>query len=85
MFLFSAYFHINCSENVDTSPYVDRLAPIAEILDTLGADREVSSAGTSIGTSKFGPEMKSLTLIMFSNLYPLSNTGFINLERALSM
>ena len=74
--------HINLPENVDTSPYDDRLALVAEILDTLGVDHEVSSTGTSIGTTKFGPEMKMLTLIMFYNLYPLSNTGFINLKRA---
>ena len=75
-------FHINRLENVNTSPYDDRLAPVAKILDTIGVDHEVFSTGTSIGTSKFGSEMKTLTLIMFSNLYPLSNTGFINLRRA---
>ena len=37
--------------------------------------------GTPIGTSKFEPKMKTLTLIMHSNLYPLSNTGFIYLGR----
>ena len=74
--------HINRLESVNTSPYDDRLAPVAKILDTLGAGHEVSSTGTSIGTTKFGPEMKMLTLIMFYNLYPLSNTGFINLKRA---
>ena len=40
------------------------------------------SKGTSIGTTKFRPELKTLTLIMFFNLYPLTNTGFINLGRA---
>ena len=44
----------------------------------LGADLELSSTGTSIGTLRFGLEMKTLTLIMYSNLYPLTNTGFIN-------
>ena len=57
---------INRLKNVDSSPYDDRLAPVAEILDTLGVDHEVSTTGTSIGTSKFGLEMKSLTLIMFT-------------------
>ena len=73
---------INRLKNIDSSPYDDRLAPVAEILDTLGVDHEVSSTGTSIGTSKFGLEIKTLTLIIFSNLYLLSNTSFINLERA---
>ena len=40
------------------------------------------SQSTSIGTTKFAPELKTLILITFSNLYPLSNTGFINLGRA---
>ena len=74
--------HINRLESVNTSPYDDKLALVVEILDTSGADHEVSSTGTSIGTAKFGPEMKTLTLIMFFNLYPLSNIGFINLRRA---
>ena len=74
--------HINRLENVDTSSYDDKLASVFEILDTLGAHYEVSSMGTFIGTSKFEPEMKTLTLIMHSNLYPLSNIGFINLGRA---
>ena len=74
--------HINHPENVDTSPYDDRLAPMTDILDTLEADHDVSSIGTSIRTAKFGPDMKTLTLIMFFNLYPLSNIGFINLGRA---
>ena len=74
--------HINHLTNVDISLYDDRLALVAKILDILGANHEVFSKGTSIGTAKFGPELKTLTLIMFSNLYPLSNTGFINLGRA---
>ena len=51
-------------------------------LQILGANHEVSTKGTSIGTAKFEPKLKTLTLIIFSNLYPLSNTGFINLGRA---
>ena len=64
------------------SPYDDRLPPVTNILQILGADHEVSAKGTSIGTVKFEPELKTLTLIMFSNLYPLTNTGFINLGSA---
>ena len=73
---------MNCPVNVDTSPYDDWLAPVVQILETLGADLKVSSTSTSFGTSRFGPEMKTLTLIMYSNLYPLTNTGFIYLGRA---
>ena len=62
---------MNHPVNVDTSPYDDRSVPVVQILETLEADLEVSSTGTSIGTSRFGPEMKTLTLIIYSNLYPL--------------
>ena len=55
---------------------------MTDILHILGVHHEVSTKGTSIGTTKFGPKLKILTLIMFSNLYPLTNTGFINLGRA---
>ena len=73
---------INHPENVDISPYDDKLAPMKDILDILRADHEVFAKGTSIGTVNFEPELKALTLIMFFNLYPLTNTGFINLGRA---
>ena len=73
---------INQPENVDISPYDDRLPPVTDILQILGANHEVSTKGTSIGTAKFEPELKTLTLIMFSNLYPLSNIEFINLGKA---
>ena len=74
---------INHPAHVDISSYDDRLAPVKEILDVLEADLEVFAKGMSIGTMKFGPELKTLTLIMFFNLYPLTNIGFINLGRAL--
>ena len=67
---------------MDISPYSDRLPLVIDILQILGVDHEVSAKGTSIGTAKFEPELKTLTLIMFSNLYPLTDTGFINLGRA---
>ena len=68
--------------NVDISPYDDRLPPVIDILQILGVDHEVSAKRTSIGTAKFELELKTFILIMFSNLYPLSNMGFINLGRA---
>ncbi|KAL0015501.1 hypothetical protein SO802_002570, partial [Lithocarpus litseifolius] len=54
--------------NVNTSHYDDKFALIVQILETIGADLEVSSIGTSIGTSRFELKMKTLTLIMYSNL-----------------
>ena len=51
--------HINRPANVDISPYDDKLAAVTEIFDILGADHEVSSKGTSIGTAKFGLELKT--------------------------
>ena len=68
--------HITRTQNVNLTP------EIQDILQVLGPDHEVSSKGTSISTAKFAPELTTLKLIMFSNLYPLSNTTFINLGRA---
>lgn len=46
--------------NVDIFPYNDRLAPLVQILETFGADLDVSSMGTSIGTSRFEEEIRLL-------------------------
>ena len=73
---------INRLGSVDLSPYDDRLGPLDPILETLGADLEISSIGTSIGTGKFSPTVKTLALIIYSIMHPLSNTGFINLSHA---
>ena len=70
--------------NVDLTPYDDRTPETQDILQVLGPDHEVSSTGTSISFAKFAPKLTTLKLIMFSNLYPLSNTTFINLGRAQS-
>ena len=67
---------------MDRFPYNDRLFAVTDILHILGDEHEVSAKGTSIETTKFKPELKTLTFIMFFNLYPLSNMGFINLGRA---
>ena len=73
--------HITRPQNVNLTPYDDRTLKIQDILQVLGPDHEVSSKGTSISTAKFAPELTTLKLIIFSNLYPLSNTTFINLRR----
>ena len=73
---------INRPANVELIPYDDRLPQVQDILQILGPNHEISSKGTSIGTAKFALELKTFTLIMFFNLYPLSNTDFINLGRA---
>nr|POF08070.1 hypothetical protein CFP56_17794 [Quercus suber] len=67
---------------VDTTPYDDRVLKAQDILQVLGTDHEVVSKGTSIGIGQFSPELTTLKLIIFSNLYPLSNIAFINLGRA---
>ena len=67
---------------MNLTPYDDRTPEIQDILQVLGPDHEVSSKGTSISTAKFAPKLTTLKLIMFSNLYLLSNTAFINLIRA---
>ena len=74
--------HITRPQNVNLTPYDDRTLEIQDVLQVLGPDHEVSSKGSSISTAKFAPELTTLKLIMFSNLYPLSNTTFINLGRA---
>ena len=74
--------HITRLVNVDITPYDDRQPQIQDILQVLRLDHEVMSKGTSIGTAKFAHELNTLKLIMFFNLYPLSITAFINLERA---
>ncbi|XP_065617776.1 putative disease resistance protein RGA3 [Quercus suber] len=65
--------------NADRSPYDDKQPAVSDILRILGEEHEVSAKSTSIETTKFKPELKTLTFIMFFNLYPLSKTGFINL------
>ena len=74
--------HITRPQNVNLIPYDDRTPEIQDILQVLGPNHEVFSKGTFISTAKFAPELTTLKLIMFSNLYPLSNTTFINLGRA---
>ena len=72
---------ITRSADVDLTLYNDKQPQIQDILQVLGPDHKVLSKGTSIGTAKFAPELNTLKLIMFFNLYPLSNTAFINLGR----
>ena len=62
----------------------DELNPDEKILwEALGANLEFSSNGKSVSVAYLSPELRLLTMIMFSKLYPLSNTGFKNLGRAL--
>ena len=65
-------------------PIYDELNPDEEILrEALGANLEFSSNGKSISVAFLSLELRLLTMIMFSNLYPLSSTGYMNLGRAL--
>ena len=74
--------HITRPIDVDLTPHDDKQPQIQDILQVLRPNHEVLSKGTSIGTAKFAPELNTLKLIMFFNLYPLLNTAFINLGRA---
>ena len=66
------------------SPVYDELNPDEEVLrETLGANLEFSSNGKSISVASVSPELRLLTMIMFSNLYPLSSTSYRNLGQAL--
>ena len=80
--LHSQYSPHHKTLNVNLTPYDDRTLEIHNILQVLGPDHEVFSKGSSISTAKFALELTTLKLIMFSNLYLLSNTTFINLGRA---
>ena len=65
-------------------PVYDERNPDEEILrEVLGNNLEFSSNGKSISVASLSPELRLLTTIMCSNLYPLSSTGFMNLGRAL--
>ena len=65
--------HITGPANVNLTPYDDRQPQIQDIIQVLRSDHEVSSKGTSIGTTKFTAELNTLKLIMFFNLYPLEH------------
>ena len=65
-------------------PVYDDLYSDEDLLrEALGKDLEFSPNGNSINVSSLSPELRVLTIIMFHNLYPLSSTGYMNLERAL--
>ena len=49
----------------------------------LGANLEFSSNRKSFSVASLSPELRLFTMIMCSNLYPLSSTGYMNLGRAL--
>ena len=71
--------HIN--RPIFTNPPVyDELNPDEEVLrEALGNNLEFSSNGKSVSVASLSPELRLLTLIMFSNLYPLSSTKYMNL------
>ena len=65
-------------------PVYDELNPYEEVLKkALGANLEFSSNGKSISVASLFLELRLLLMIMCSNLYPLSSTGYMNLGRAL--
>ena len=62
----------------------DELNPDEEFLkQALGANLEFSSNRKSISVASLSPKLRLLTLVMCSNLYPLSSTDYMNLGRAL--
>ena len=67
---------------MDLTPYDDKSLQVQDIIQVLGPNHEVIRTGSSIGTAQSLPKLTTLKLIMFSNLYPLSNITFINLGRA---
>ena len=64
-------------------PIYDDLCPEIKFLRlNLGEDLKLSSTRSLVSTATFYLELKTLTLIMFSNLYLFTNTAYINLSRA---
>ena len=62
----------------------DELNPDEEVLkNALGANLEFSSNRKSISMASLSPELRLLSMIICSNLYPLSSTGYMNLGQAL--
>ena len=58
----------------------DELNPNEEVLwEALGDNLEFSFNGKSINVASLSPKLRLLTMIMFSNLYPLSSAGYMNL------
>ncbi|KAK9983737.1 hypothetical protein SO802_033262 [Lithocarpus litseifolius] len=65
-------------------PVYDNLNKEEEVLrEALGDNLEFSSNGKSVSVASLSPELGLLMTIMFHNLYPLSSTGYMNLDRAL--
>ena len=62
----------------------DELNPDEEVLrEALGDNLEFSSNRKSVSMASLSPELRLLTMIMFSNLYLLLSTRNMNLGRAL--
>ena len=75
--------HINWPIFTTLSIY-DEMNPGKEVLrEALGDNLEFSSNRKSVSVESLSPELRLLTMIMFSNLYPLSSTRYMNLSRAL--
>ena len=51
--------------------------------EALGDSLEFSSNGKLVSVASLSPKLRLLMTIMFHSLYPLSNTGYMNLGRAL--
>ena len=51
--------------------------------EALGDNLGFVSNGKSVSVASLSPELRLLMMIMFSNLYPLSSTEYMNLGRAL--
>ena len=80
---FADILHIN-KPILSIPPVYDELNPNEEVLwEALGANLEFSSTGTSISMASLSLELRLLMMIMFSNLYPLSSTGYMNLGWAI--
>ena len=75
--------HINRPMFIKPLIYDDLNSDMEVLREALGDSLEFSSNGKSVSVASLSPKLRLLTTIMFHNLYPLSNTGYMNLGRAL--
>ena len=73
--------HINWPMLATTLVYDDLNLDEDLLQETLGRNLEFSQIGNSISVSSLSPELRVLTIIMFHNLYPLSNIRYMTLGR----
>ncbi|XP_065628863.1 uncharacterized protein LOC136067239 [Quercus suber] len=71
------FLEIRPSSQPITVAYEDRLGSTAEMVTALGGELKKSS----MNTTKFSPEMRTLSYVMIHNLYPVTNLTTLSTPR----